>query len=51
MNALDVLLARVEECRAARGQIPNIVAVDFHGTGDRIRVVDILNGVAPAPPR
>lgn len=51
VNALDVLLARVEECRAARGQIPNIVAVDFHGTGDRIRVVDILNGVAPAPPR
>ena len=51
VNALDVLLARVEECRAARGQIPNIVAVDFHGTGDLIRVVDILNAVAPAQPR
>ena len=50
VNALDVLLARAEACRAARGQIPNVVAVDFHGTGELLRVVDILNRVAPAAP-
>lgn len=45
-NALDVLGARAEECQAARGQIPNFVAVNYTTIGDVDQVVDDLNGVA-----
>ena len=46
-NALDVLLPRAEQCRAERGHIPNLVAVDHYAVGDVFAVVDALNGVAP----
>jgi hypothetical protein len=46
-NAHDTLLARALRCSAARRRFPNVIAVDFVGTGDLIRVVDELNGVAP----
>lgn len=45
VNAADVLLARAEACREERGRLPNVLAVDFAGRGDLLRVVDTLNGV------
>ena len=45
VNAYDFLLARAEQCAKERKHIPNIIAVDFYGTGDLMRVVDTLNGV------
>jgi hypothetical protein len=45
-NAYSVLSQRVAECQSERGQIPNLVAVDFYDRGDLFRVVDELNGVA-----
>ena len=47
-NGREVLLARGEECEAARGRRPNILAVDFYADGDLFDVVDTLNGVAPS---
>jgi len=44
-NAEEVLAARVDECMAERGQIPNLVAVDHYAVGDLFEVVDGLNGV------
>jgi hypothetical protein len=46
VNAYDVLLARARACKKERGMMPNLVAVDFYRTGDLIRVVNTLNGVA-----
>jgi hypothetical protein len=54
-NAADVndskaLLARIRECKRVRGQLPDLVAVDFYATGDLLKVVNRLNGVSePAP--
>jgi hypothetical protein len=48
VNAFDLLYARAKACRRARGMIPTLVAVDFYATGDLVRVVDALNGVADA---
>lgn len=45
VNARDVLLPRMEECEAERGQLPNFVAVDWYDRGDLLGVVDELNGV------
>jgi hypothetical protein len=45
VNAYDVLLGRARECEKERGQIPNIVAVDFYKTGDVMKVVDTLNRI------
>lgn len=45
VNAYDFFLKRVRECAHMRGQLPNVVAVDFYQTGDLLRVVDELNGV------
>jgi hypothetical protein len=47
-NAYDVLYERATTCTTARGQMPNVVAVDFYDQGDLFEVVDVLNGVAPA---
>ncbi|WP_300681913.1 hypothetical protein [Nocardioides sp.] len=44
VNAEPVLLARLKECQAERGQIPNFVAVDNYDKGDLIASVDALNG-------
>jgi hypothetical protein len=45
VNAYEPLLRRTHECRRLRGQLPNLVAVDFYRRGDLLRVVDTLNGV------
>jgi hypothetical protein len=45
VNQYDVLLARARECEKQRGQIPNVVAVDFYKTGDVMQVVDTLNRI------
>jgi hypothetical protein len=47
VNAYRALLDRARKCERLRGQIPNLVAVDFYGVGDLMRVVDKLNGVSP----
>jgi hypothetical protein len=47
VNGYQALLARARKCQQLRGQIPNLVAVDFYGVGDLMRVVDKLNGVSP----
>jgi hypothetical protein len=47
INAYPLLLARARQCQKERGHLPNIVAVNFYGSGDVIAVVDTLNGVAP----
>lgn len=46
VNQYSVLRQRLEDCWAERGQIPNLVAVDFYDRGDLIQVVDALNGVS-----
>jgi hypothetical protein len=43
-NAYEVLLARARACRAERGLLPNLIAVDFYRTGDLFNVVWTLNG-------
>ena len=48
LNARDVLLPRLRTCEAERGQLPNLVAVNFYRVGDLLAVVDELNGVAAA---
>ena len=45
VNAYEPLLARARECERVRGQIPNLIAVNFYRRGDLFRVVDTLNGV------
>jgi hypothetical protein len=45
VNAHEALLRRAETCRRIRGQMPTLVAVDFHRSGDLHEVVDELNGV------
>jgi len=45
VNAFEPLLARARECERIRGQIPNLIAVNFYRRGDLFRVVDTLNGV------
>ena len=48
LNARDVLLPRLRQCEAARGQLPNLVAVNFYRLGDLLEVVDEINGVSAA---
>ncbi|MGE5802067.1 MAG: hypothetical protein ACM358_07400 [Gemmatimonadota bacterium] len=45
VNAYAALLARARQCRQQRGQLPNILAVDFYDVGDLFRVVRTLNGL------
>ena len=46
LNARSVLLPRLRQCEAERGQPPTLVAVNFYRLGDLFAVVDELNGVA-----
>jgi hypothetical protein len=46
VNAFDVLYKRADDLRKSRKKMPTLVAVDFYATGDLMRVVDALNGVA-----
>ena len=39
------LLRRARDCERLRGQLPNLLAVDFYRRGDLFGVVDELNGV------
>jgi hypothetical protein len=50
VNAFDFLLARARQCARERGKRPNILAVDFAGTGDVAGVAADLNGL-PREPR
>jgi hypothetical protein len=45
VNARAFLEPRLARCRAARGKLPTVVAVDFFRQGDPAAVVDGLNGV------
>jgi hypothetical protein len=47
VNAREALLKRARTCERIRGQIPNLIAVDFYRLGDLLGVIDTLNGVAP----
>ena len=51
VNAYGALLARARACREQRGQLPNILAVDFYDVGDLFRVVRTLNGLDRAARR
>jgi hypothetical protein len=46
VNSYDFLLKRVQQCAKERKHLPNIISVDFYRTGDLLRVVDTMNGVA-----
>ena len=48
LNARDVLLTRLRDCAAERGQTPNLVAVNFYRSGDLLAVIDEINGVSAA---
>ena len=48
LNARDVLLPRLRDCAAERGQTPNLVAVNFYRSGDLLAVIDEINGVSAA---
>ena len=43
VNARDALLKRVGDFERERGRLPNLLAVDFYGTGDLFSVVRELN--------
>jgi hypothetical protein len=45
VNAYEPLLARARECERRRDRRVNLLAVDFYGRGDVLRVVDTLNGI------
>ena len=45
LNDYDYLLERAQRCAEERGQIPNLVGVNFYLNGDVFDVVDTLNGV------
>jgi hypothetical protein len=45
VNAYEPLLRRARTCRRERGQLPNLLAVDFYRRGDLFRVVRTLNGL------
>jgi hypothetical protein len=51
VNAYDFLLKRVQTCARERKHMPNIIAVDFYGTGDLMRVVDEMNGIGVPNPK
>lgn len=45
VNARGALLRRAKTCERIRGQMPNLVAVNFYRRGDVFGVVDELNGL------
>jgi hypothetical protein len=47
VNAYDFLLRRARQCQAARGHVPNAIAVDFYDVGDVVRVARTLNDREP----
>jgi hypothetical protein len=49
VNARDFLLSRARRCQRERGRLPNLLAVDFYGSGDLFEVAGELNGLDPSP--
>ena len=49
-NSYNVLMQRARQCEAERGKRPNILALDFSGIGDVLKVARELNGL-PDPGR
>jgi hypothetical protein len=49
VNAHDFLLSRARRCQEERGQLPNILAVDFYRSGDLFGVVGELNRLGAFP--
>ncbi len=45
INEAAVLGPRLEDRQQERGLLPNLVAIDFAGWGDAVKLVDQLNGV------
>jgi hypothetical protein len=45
LNDYDYLLERAQRCAEERGQIPNLIGINFYLNGDVFEVVDELNGV------
>lgn len=45
VNTRSALVARANACRRVRGKLPNILAVDFFGTGNAIGAARQLNGL------
>jgi hypothetical protein len=45
VNAYDVLLRRARQCQRERRHLPNLIAVDFAGIGDLLRVARTMNGL------
>ena len=45
VNSRAVLMPRLKECEAERGQLPNFVAVDYYDRGDLLEAVAALNGL------
>ena len=43
-----MLLTRLRDCEAERGQTPNLVAVNFYRSGDLLAIIDEINGVSAA---
>ncbi len=46
-NTREFLLDRARQCQRERGMLPNVLAVDFAGTGDVVGVAAELNGLTP----
>jgi hypothetical protein len=49
VNSLEFLLKRARQCARERGQMANVIAVDFAGTGDVVEAARVLNGLEPKP--
>ena len=47
VNARDAIVARARACEGVRGRLPNLVAVDFFGSGDLIGAIWELNETTP----
>lgn len=45
VNDHDVLVERARQCAEERGQLPDMIAVNFYNIGDVVAAVDTLNGV------
>ena len=55
VNTEAAIVARAKACRKLRNKLPNIVAVDYFGTGDVVGATNELNGIPdpiipPDPP-
>lgn len=47
VNTKEAIVTRARACQTERGRIPNLIAVDFIGTGDAVGAIWELNGTTP----